>query len=159
MTYRLFIVSLALMFIGGGLYYLFQEKHVAYSLIANKKEKSDLLDEQIRRVVESDPASIVEEGVSTTTPVESDAVAGEILAGNYSSETGIEVIIQRNKKAILIAPANPISKGKWEIISNNILSITITSNGIEKKHLFSIEDPAREIVEIIPGETVIYTRK
>ena len=155
MTYRLFIVSLALMFIGGGLYYLFQEKHVAYALIANKEEKSDLLDEQIRRTVEFEKS--IDAISSTSSSVQSDA--GEILAGNYSSETGIEVIIKRNKKAILIAPANPVSKGKWEIISNNILSITVTTNGVAKRHLFSIEDPEREIVEIIPGETVIYTRK
>lgn len=158
MSYRLFIVVIVLMVIGGGAYYLLQEKNVAYALIANKQEKSDLLNDQIRRTTESEGGSAVDSGTSTE-ELPSDAVAGEILAGNYSSETGIEVIIKRNKKAVLIAPASPVGKGSWQIISNNVLSITVTANGTATRHLFSIEDPEREIVEIKPGETTIYTRK
>ena len=160
MTYRFFIVAVALMVVGGGIYYLFQEKNVAYALLANKEEKSKLLNEQIRRSTESGATDMESDtGMNASSSIPSDAIAGEILAGNYSSDTGVEVIIKRNKKAILIAPANPIGKGSWQIISNNILSITVITNGIATRYLFSIEDPQREIVEIGTGETLIYTRK
>ena len=52
MTYRFFIVVLILMLFGSGGYYLFQEKGIANDLIANKKETSDLLNDQIRLVSE-----------------------------------------------------------------------------------------------------------
>jgi hypothetical protein len=156
MTYRLFIVALFIMIIGGGAFYLLQEKHVAYDLISNKEEKSDLLNDQIKRSVASDDTSSTA-NASSTAP--DDAIAGEILAGNYTSDSGVEIVIKRNKKAIFVAPENPIKKGTWQIISNNVLSITFSNGKSSSSYYFSIEDPAQEIVQFRPGDTVIYLRK
>ncbi len=155
MVYRIFAFIMAFMFVAIGGYYLFQERDVLSVITQNKKETSDLLNEQIRLTAE-DGSTV--NTTSTSTPTD-ESIAGEVLAGNYSSEHGIEVIIKRNKKAVFVVPASPIQKGDWQIISNNILSITVTINGKPTRYLFSIEDPEREIVGIQPGETTIYTRK
>lgn len=163
MTYRIFAFLMAFMFIGIGGYYMYQERGVFFSLSQNKQETSDILNDQIRLAsIDRIPLVVSVDTGSSTTGTSSnskdDAVAGEILAGNYSSDEGIEVIIKRNKKALFVIPASAVKKGNWKIISNNILSITVSSNGVDTKYLFSIEDPEREIVEIKSGDTTIYSR-
>lgn len=163
MVYRVFVFLITFMFIGMGAYYMFQERGVFFSLSKNKKESSDFLNEQIRLSV-TDRTPLVSgtdtasNTMSTAPNSVDDAVAGEKLAGNYSSDEGLEIIIKRNKKVLFVIPAGSVLKGNWEILPSNVLSVTVRANGVDTKYLFSIEDPEREIVEIKVGDPTIYSR-
>lgn len=156
MFYKVFIFIVTAMLLGSAGYYMYLQRGVADGVLSNQQETSDLLDDQKRLVADSAGKAPIEAGATTTV---NEVVTGELIAGNYSSESGIEVIIKRNKKVMFIAPASPVSKGTWQLISNNVLSVTVTTNGTATKYLFSIEDPEREIVEIKTGNPTIYTRQ
>jgi hypothetical protein len=147
------------MFIGMGAYYMYTRQDVAFAVLENKKETSDLLNDQIDRALASNQeADVVATSSATSSAQIAEFIAREILAGNYASEEGIQVVIKRNKKVIIIEPQHPVKKGDWELTKNNVLSISVKERGTTSKLFFSVEDPEKEIVEIKPGDPIIYTR-